>query len=196
MAHETVLEKPFKAIFGNSLFQRIAAEGADILAGLPLFQILDNRFLVDIGMRRIGDDQPLDPRRPRQRRRPTDRPASIMRGQRETVDSQRIGQCKDIGNQFWHGIIGDLGRLGGAGIAALVGRDAPETIRQRRHLMPPGAVAFWKAVQEKDRRVGRVTYRPDIKRNAGGKGYVLLIQSCLWCLRCVDDLSMRLCIHG
>jgi len=49
-------------------------------------------------MRRVGDDQPLDPRGRADRRAPGDRAAPIVSREREAIDIERVGERENVGD--------------------------------------------------------------------------------------------------
>src|SRR3546814_12441305 len=75
-----------------------------------------------------------------------------MPDNRELADAQRVGEQEYIADQFVGRIGVDLLRLGRTAIAALIGCDAAESVREIRDLAAPCAVAFRKAVEEDQRR--------------------------------------------
>ncbi len=92
----------------------------------------------------------------------------------ESLYPQRIGEQKHVADQLVGRIGLDLLRPGRSAIATLVGGDAAVAVGEMRDLVPPGAVAFGKAVEEHERR--RIA-RPGVDHvelDAIGERYALL----------------------
>ena len=111
MAHEAMFKKPLKPIFFDPRFD-VIAERQNILRCLTLRQIINQRALKNQRVRRIADDQPCNPFGCLQRRRPTNRPAPVMRRQRKPVQAKRIGKRKQISDHFVRRIITHFRRFG------------------------------------------------------------------------------------
>ena len=69
----------------DALLHRRIAEGVDILRGGALGRVLDQALLEDERMRRVDDDEALDPVGMAQRRQPGDRAAPIVADQGEAL---------------------------------------------------------------------------------------------------------------
>ena len=98
----------------------------DILRGGALGRVLDQALLEDERVRRVDDDQALDPVRMAERGQPGDRAAPIVADQSEALQFQRIGQRDQVLEDPVGLVLLDaLGLVGGAE-AALIGRDHEE----------------------------------------------------------------------
>jgi len=92
-------------------------------------------------------------------------------------DAQRIGQLENIADQLVRAVGIHILRLGRPAIAALVGRDAAVPVRKVRDLVPPGTVAFGKAVEEHQRWSVLRTFVDHVQFDAVGKFHALLFHS-------------------
>ena len=154
----------------QSRVERGVAEPADVLAGLALRLIVEQRALEDEGVRGVDDDQPRDARRLLQRRQPRDRAAPVVTDQREAIDAEMIGECDQVGDDLVGRIALDAVRLGRARIAALVWGEDEMVPGEIGDDVAPRPVRFGKAVQQDD---GRMTAMPrdlDVELDAGRKG--------------------------
>jgi hypothetical protein len=146
------------------------AEAVDVLRRGALGGIVEQRTLEDQRVRGVGDDQSRDPARMPQRRRPRDRAAPVVAGQREPVPAQRIGQRQHVGDQPVDPVVRLVRRLGGAGVAALIGGGDRVVRREVGKLVPPCPPRFGKAVQEQDGVAVRRAAHGNVERHAGGEG--------------------------
>src|SRR3546814_8284934 len=85
------------------LFEIGIAEGADILACRALRGIVEQCFLEEERMRRVGDDQPRDAVRVLERGHPRDRTTPIVAGQSEAIDPEMVGEREHVGDDLVSG---------------------------------------------------------------------------------------------
>ena len=122
------------------------------MRGGALGRVLDQALLEDERVRRVDDDQALDPVGMAQRRQPGDRAAPIVADQGEAAEPERVGERDQVLDDAVGLVVLDALGLVRAAEAALVGRDDADSRAARRaRLVAPGAVRFGKAVEEEDR---------------------------------------------
>src|SRR3546814_14960541 len=96
MRCEAGVEKCRQPDLIDMLFEIGIAEGADILACRALRGIVEQCFLEEERMRRVGDDQPRDAVRVLERGHPRDRTTPIVAGPSEAIDHEMVGEGEQV----------------------------------------------------------------------------------------------------
>lgn len=194
----------FEAGADEALVDACVAEAGDVLAGLALFRLVEQRALEEQRMRRVDDDEARDAIGPGQRRHPRDRAAPVVANQSEAIDAEMVGERDQVGEDLLGGIGLHPLRLGRAGEAALVGRDDIMVAGEIGDHAAPRAVRFGKAVQQDDRRVRRVAGDRDVELDAGGQrdtgqrhvGHHSLLSQALRGSSCGEPSGLWSCRHA
>ena len=160
--------RPETAQHGQQLLEAIGRQpclggrGAQIVhvgAGLALRIVLDQRALEGPGMHAVDHHQLGDAVGSGNCRRIADGRTPVVPDQAERpIRRQAIAQRQHVAHQVLDPIGFQTLGLGGAGIAALVGRHRVKRPGEGRQHLVPRARVFGKAVQEQDQRRLRITH--------------------------------------
>ena len=158
------------------------AKSPDVLAALALMRIGKQQLLEDRRVGRIGDHRASDaasagPFLPHQGDTPRNCATPVVADDGELVDAQLSRQQEDVADQLVRPVSFHFLRLGRPAVTALVGRDAAVPVRKVRDLVPPGTVAFGKAVEEHQRWSVLRTFVDHVQFDAVGKFHALLFHS-------------------
>ncbi len=174
----------------------VAAEEADVVEAVVLFGIAGGGTVEGLGVGGGQHGQRLEPLGVGAGQRPGDHAAPVVRDEVEAVRALGVGEGEGVGDEFGHGVVGDLRGAGARGVAALVDGDGAVAGRaQGGQHRAPGVGELGPAVQQQDEvtvgRSGRqgvvgVRADPELQALEGGRcrfrvhgGALLVLRSAL-----------------